>query len=163
MVDNFGRLYLNDKGRQRLLDDDEPLGNLVSQNKIKSLFHIQSATFIFKKYMFLSSSEEEQDYKQDHVRLNLIAYQVLDEIRSEKYYLSFHDYCLYAALYAYFQCDDQVAMLSLYQLKLLKPESVIPPLIYKSNKDKVWWEHIFQMMKSLSSEIKTVYVRPCIH
>lgn len=54
-----------------------------------------------KKYFFLKTEQEEQDYRLDPVRLRLITYQILDEIAKEKYYYGFNEYSLFAAIYAY--------------------------------------------------------------
>lgn len=75
-------------------------------NAIKNLFSKQ--TFLFKKYIFLPFDSEKHDFKHDYVRLKLIAFQVLEDIQNSKYYLSFHDYCLFASFNLYFKVPHVV-------------------------------------------------------
>jgi hypothetical protein len=56
---------------------------------------------VLRKYFFLSGESEECDYNDDPVRLRLVVFQLLQEIKEEKYVLSLNDYCLYAAQFIY--------------------------------------------------------------
>ena len=120
------------------------------QEKIKSIFS-KPNILSFKKYYFLSENLEKKDYKKDKIRIDLIIYQVFNDITNYRYVFDLNEYVLYVALYAYIKFnsyeDDknkEVTFLkSIYEL--------IPKIYFEMIRDNDKWKNLcFQNWKKIS-------------
>lgn len=80
---------------------------LVREEESKGLFKKATKKYVynetrlhFRKHLFFSAEVEKESY-QDLIRVQLITYQLLDDITSYKLILILKEYALYTALYLY--------------------------------------------------------------
>ena len=111
---------------------------------------------VFKKYLYMPLSFEENDLKLDPVKLELISAQIFDDIHNFKYILNLEEYSLIASLQAYIEYgryeDNQEDIFLMDKIT----QQFLPPSILTRKGEKFWLDNISSKWKKLSQEINSI-------
>lgn len=127
-------------------------------SKLKNNIKGKSAVpdVIYKKYLYLPSSFEENDLKLDPVKLELISAQIFEDIHNFKYILNLEEYSLIASLQAYIEYgryeDNQEDIFLMDKIT----SHFLPPSIITRKGEKFWHDNISNKWKKLSIEINQI-------
>ncbi|KAL4444533.1 hypothetical protein ABPG74_016826 [Tetrahymena malaccensis] len=123
-------------------------------------------TIVFKKYLWLSPQQEEYDIRNDPVRLNLVCFQIFENIQQQRYKLSFKNYVLFSALYILIKYPQQSEKIlnnkescisgnsSEFPINSLK--EILPDIIFNSKEETFWVSGISQTLIQINDEINKI-------
>ncbi|KAL4491770.1 hypothetical protein ABPG72_006025 [Tetrahymena utriculariae] len=123
-------------------------------------------TIVFKKYLWLSPQQEEFDIRNDPVRLNLVCFQIFENIQQQRYKLSFKNYVLFSALYILIKYPSQAEKIfknkescisgnsSEFPINSLK--EILPDIIFNSKEEIFWISGISQTLLQINEEIDKI-------
>ncbi|EAS03020.2 RhoGEF domain protein (macronuclear) [Tetrahymena thermophila SB210] len=123
-------------------------------------------TIVFKKYLWLSPQQEEYDIRNDPVRLNLICFQIFENIQQQRYKLSFKNYVLFSALYILIKYPQQAEKIFKNKESCISGNSqefpintlkeILPDIIFNSKEETFWIIGISQTLLQINDEIDKI-------
>lgn len=141
------RCFLENDQNVRILDDDELIESIYGEVS-KVLF---KARVRFKKFIYIHDELEDREFKNDQVRLRLMASQLLCEIKTLCYKLSYQSYLVLLSLFLMLNGSDADN-----RIVLLMAKRLLPTAIYSEFSDEEWLKDIKKSYDIVSVKIRGV-------
>ncbi|CAK70580.1 unnamed protein product (macronuclear) [Paramecium tetraurelia] len=152
------RLYYIDNTYLKPLDNDERLWNfLVRFDEPFGLFKKSQKVPLYngkllqlRKHLYVSNKEETDYYTQDLVRLQLISYQLFDDISNLRLTLGPKDHILYTAFYLYINGHKTIDP---KKIPLNEIKKFLPPIAIKIITQDEWSNFLPTLVQNFHSQI----------
>ncbi len=108
------RLFMEKEYSQRVLDDDEIMAK-VEREVVTGKFSL-----VFRKMIFIDKEAEENEIKNDRLRLKLIASQLVYDVKKSKYRLNYNSFLTLSVLIAIIQHESKMASEEILQQQFAK-------------------------------------------
>ncbi|CAD8114600.1 unnamed protein product [Paramecium sonneborni] len=152
------RLYYIDNSYLKPLDNDEKLWNfLVRFDEPFGLFKKSQKVPLYngkllqlRKHLYVSNKEETDYYTQDLVRLQLISYQLFDDISNLRLTLGPKDHILYTAFYLYL---NGYKTIDPKKIPINDIKKFLPPIAIKIITQDEWTNFLPTLVQNFHSQI----------
>ncbi|CAD8147722.1 unnamed protein product [Paramecium pentaurelia] len=152
------RLYYIDNTYLKPLDNDEKLWNfLVRFDEPFGLFKKSQKVPLYngkllqlRKHLFVSNKEETDYYTQDLVRLQLISYQLFDDISNLRLTLGPKDHILYTAFYLYLNGHKTIDP---KRIPMNEIKKFLPPIAIKIISQDEWSNFLPTLVQNFHCQI----------
>ena len=124
-VVDFRLMIYDSKGRLKPIDDDEIVYTLF--NSIVASF--TKKELFFRKYLYFDIQTEKMHFNEEERKLILVFNQLVNEVLSANFNLTFADYCELASLYL-----QSVKKTVTYE----SLQDIIPNIVLKYQKKEIW-------------------------